>query len=501
MFARTIAGLLLCCVATSTWAAPFAAVTIEDESIFTPEDLLPLYQLKLGTPLNEALQRSLTTAITGHYQREGYLAPAPRIARVIDAAGIVVLEIQEPHVARVQVSGREYIEDERFWLLVQQLKQTKPLSRGLFEEWLSEVNKLGLAVQGNLIQATADSNLYLASVRVTEKRWHGLLHLDNRAPEQLGRELLQASFGYRAADERVGYFRLDAATAEDPDRLFYLGLSGTHRLLQRGDTVRWKYSASDSTLPIRSIDRDVEYDRARAELEYKAPLTRRARHRSDLIIGARAYHLDQHLDDGRQLRRDRIRAAHLGYSLAAARGKQHLHRLELSLEKSLATDLWQSSGVSVSDEDFLVAALDYHYRYAFASHWQTRLNLQLQYSDDHLPSSERFSIGGGRLGGALDPATLSGDKGLGLRWHTERKFQSAMLETPVRGFVYYDHGYVWSNDPTRPADDAGSLGIGVKLAWRGLSIALEAAHPVVKPESPSLLEEDSRLFFSLSQQF
>jgi hypothetical protein len=53
----------------------------------------------------------------------------------------------------------------------------------------------------------------------------------------------------------------------------------------------------------------------------------------------------------------------------------------------------------------------------------------------------------------------------------------------------------------RPADDAGSAGVGFKASLGGLAFSLEAAVPVRQPEAPTLLEDEPRLFFSISQRF
>src|SRR5690606_3345664 len=105
--------------------------------------------------------------------------------------------------------------------------------------------------------------------------------------------------------------------------------------------------------------------------------------------------------------------------------------------------------------------------------------------------------GGRSLGGAFDPATLSGDRGLGVRVGLDRSFTVRGRE--ITGYVYYDHGWVRSVERTRPADDAGSMGFGARGALGRLSWSLELGVPAEKPETPTLLEDDPRLFFSLTQ--
>lgn len=479
------------------WCAPFSGVMFEDAPAFAPDALMPVYRRSLGEPLTERLSERLSLDLIAHYQGHGYLPPAPRLVRVHEQAGILVMEMREPHVARVRLDGREHVDDPAFWSLVQELRGTRPMSRAAFDAWLRRANRFGFAVQGSLMRAARDSPEYVASLRIADRRWQGMMHLDNRGPGQLGHEVAQLSFVHRWPREALGHLRLDAAAAVDHERLRYLGISGGHRLRERGDGLQWSYARSESTLPIPDTARAVDYRRERAEVELRVPLVRRVRQRAEVSLGLRSYDFDQFLDDGRRLRRDRIRAAELGYALTLA-GDARRHVVELDLSQGL-TGLGASLSPPGAEADFTVLTGRYRYSRRLAASWKVWSDLQVHASADVLPASERFFVGGRSLGGAFDPATLSGDQGLGARIGIDRALHLA--GQPVTAFAYYDHGYVWSNDDERPGDDAGSVGLGVRGTYRKLSWSLEVGVPARQPETPSLLEDDPRAFFSLTQRF
>ncbi|MGE0622025.1 MAG: ShlB/FhaC/HecB family hemolysin secretion/activation protein [Pseudomonadales bacterium] len=489
----------------SALAVPlFSGVLFEDGPALSPVDLLPAYRQQLGSPLDEGLQTRLPDAFIRHYRSAGLLPPAPRVVAIREDAGIVVMAVQEARVSQVRVNGSEPERDSEFWLLVRELKEIRPLSRAAFDAWLDRVNRAGFAVQGSLTRAAPHSHHYLATLTVAERRWHVLLHLDNRAPEELGREVAQASVGYRFTDARLGYLRLDTAAAIDTDRLRYFGAYGEHRLRRRGESIRWRYSSSESSLPVENRDIDVDYERSQLDADIVIPLARRLRLFSDLGVGLHTYDLDQAIDSGVTLRRDRIRALQLAWNLAVARGNRHLHKLTVEARQGLdafGALLWPEGSGVAAELDFLLADLSYRYQLRLATEWRLLFDLQAQVSADRLPSSERFFVGGNRFGGAFDPATLSGDLGLGGRITAERALPVPWLHSPLLGFAYYDHAYVWSNDGVRTADDAGSAGIGIRGAMGGLSFSLEGAVPVQQPETPTLLEDEPRLYFSISQRF
>ncbi|MEQ8860477.1 MAG: ShlB/FhaC/HecB family hemolysin secretion/activation protein [Pseudomonadales bacterium] len=481
-------------------AAPFAALMFDDGSEFTPEDLLPVYRHDLGGPLNAALAGRVARELAAHYQTQGYLPPAPKLLRLHEAAGVLVMEMREARVSRVQLDGRENVDDARFWTLVSELRSMQPLSQSGFDAWLERARSLGLAIRGSLIRESAQPHEYVASLQVDPRRWGGFVHVDNRGPEQLGHEIAQVSLNYRFDREALGQYRLDVAAAVDHERLRYVGVSGRHRTSARGDRLLWRYAQSESTLPVINTTRTVDYERKRAEIGYAVPLARRTRQHADLHFGLRSYDLDQYLDDGRPLRRDRIRALQVGYDLIVATeiGSRHSFNALLSRGiEGLGASLWPDG----AEADFAVWTLDYGYRRRLDDAWQLWGGLSTQISGSRLPTSERFFIGGREFGGAFDPATLSGDEGAGARVGLERLLELSFFDQPLTAFAYYDHGWVWSNDAAGSRDDAGSAGLGVRGRLAELSWTLELGLPVLSPETATLLNDETRLFFSLTQRF
>lgn len=479
--------------------APFAAVVFDDDPGLDAETLLSAYQDTLGQVPTAGLIERVQAELVRRYRAEGYLDPAPRLVSRHDAAGILVMEMREPRVDGIHINGREHLDTPEFVALIRELRAITPLRRADFADWLARANARGYAVRGNLVRSSSEPHLYVAILHAEGRRWHGIAHVDNRGPEQFGHEIAQVSLGYRWPRPGLGQIRLDVAAAAEVDRLRYAGVAGAHQLRDRGDGVRWKYARSKSQLPTVDGTRHVDYDRERAELAYALPLTRQTRKSADLTVGLRSYDLDQQLDDGRDLRQDRIRAIWLGYRLVAATENGQRHEVGVAVDQgidALGASLWPDG----ADQEFTVIDADYTYRTRLGEAWMATASLSTQFSDDRLPNTERFFVGGRELGGAFDPATLSGDRGLGARARLQRALTLAALSEPLTAYAYYDHGWVWSNDD-RPADDAGSAGIGVSGLMRGLSWELELGIPVQNPETPTLLDDDPRVFFSLTQRF
>ena len=490
--------LVLALFTSAARGAPLAAVMFEDAPALGSAALLPAYHDALGTPLTHELTGRLPHAVAAIYRERGYLPPAPRVVRTRGHAGIVVMEVREPHVVLVRLDGREQTDFPGLQSFIVELRAMRPLGRSGFDAWLGRVNGAGFPVQGSLIRVRADSPGYVASLRIDDRRWQGLMHVDNRGPAQLGREIAQLSLGYRWPNERLGHLRFDAAAAADHERLRYLGISGGHRVNDRGDRLQWSYSRSRSELPVGDTVRRVDYRRERVEVELSVPLVHRLRQRAGVTASLRSYELDQFLDDGRRLRRDRIRVAGIGYDLAMAGDGGGRHTVDVAVLQGLPF-LGSSVSPPRAEEDFTAIAGRYGYGRGFAGQWHLRGDLHVQAADDRLPASERFFVGGRALGGAFDPAVLSGDEGLGARLGVDRRIRLAGI--PMTAFSYYDHAYVRSRGDSRPSDDVGSAGLGLQGSYGKLTWSVELAVPVKSPRTADVLEDGTRAFFSLTQRF
>ena len=232
-----------------------AGVMLDGVSAYTPEDLLPLYRDALGAPYDATLEGRVAEALRAKYESDGYLAPGVRALDATAHPGVLVFSVREPAVRRVAVDGRDYAVDPRFWQAVADLQKTQPLGKRAFDDWLARVNRLdGIDVRGALEPTGAGD--YVANVRVAPSRLTGLVHVDNRAPESVGYEVMQAQVAYRYSDARAGQLYAGAALAADVDRLKSGIVGGSHGIGD-GSALEWSYNRSSETLRIEGRRGDL----------------------------------------------------------------------------------------------------------------------------------------------------------------------------------------------------------------------------------------------------
>jgi hemolysin activation/secretion protein len=95
-----------------------------------------------------------------------------------------------------------------------------------------------------------------------------------------------------------------------------------------------------------------------------------------------------------------------------------------------------------------------------------------------LPNTERYRIGGDRLGRGFEIAELAGDQGVGAKAELRREMSgtaSNVGKTSLYGF--YDFAAAWKQDqPGR--ESAATAGIGFAVEYWRLSGSLEVAQPL-----------------------
>ena len=447
-------GLLLLGAAVATAAQPqLAGVIFEGASHYSPEDLLPLYRTDLGTPIDDALQARIAAGLIARYDTDGFLRPTVEPVTHESNAGVLIFNVKEPAVRRVAVSGKEYVTNARFWQQLEELKAQAPLGRNSFHQWLARVNETdGMFVTGTVAPFGIASADYVAQLRVAPDALSGMLHVDNQAPDAVGNEVMQGMVSYRFANALAGQLSAVVAIAADVDKLKFASVAGTHGLDDAGRAFEW--SASESKSRLSSIPDDPnDYERSRFTAGLRSPLYRGMTSTVDAWTVLQVYDVDQFDSAGETVSQERLRSAALGVTTSLASSATRRHDVTLSVAQGLdafGARESEQAGTPQPDVDFLRFLLNYRLTQQFGQRWTTSLGLQGQWSADDLPESERFYIGGRQLGGAFDPASVTGDRGAGARAEVAHAESIPRLPLPMQSYLYADYGLVRSNERDAP---------------------------------------------------
>jgi len=116
-----------------------------------------------------------------------------------------------------------------------------------------------------------------------------------------------------------------------------------------------------------------------------------------------------------------------------------------------------------------------------------------------LPDSERFKIGGDRLGRGFEVAQIAGDRGVGGKLELRRDLLNTQtMIGRLSAYGFYDVASAWKQDqPGR--ESAATAGTGLAMQGAKLTGYLEVAAPISGPDIEG--QYHASIFGELSYRF
>ncbi len=485
-------------VASAALAA-LATVVIENSSVYQAPALFPAYAAELGRPLTRDGARAIVNAIADLYVRDGYVKPEVAVTDS-STAGLLRVRVHEAQLARVVVEGGGPFADE-LRQIGARLENRRPLRRDDIPATLREMRQFsGLAVTAST-RGSQERNTFDLMVQADFSPVDGVVRMNNRGTDQVGPAFLLGQFfinGLLGQGEKIG---LIFAAATDHDEYLGgglyvdapLGSSGT-----RGNALLFTSHSAPNEAPVNFDD---EYSRKRMTFRVSHPL----RQNGNLALTASgAFEMDNLSIDreGTMIREDRLRVAE-----AAVRASWRTGATQYSANLQLRHGLdGLGAGLHAPDlivdarrADFMVTLAQATALRRFADHWTLRFDAFAQTTGYVLPDSERFKIGGDRLGRGFEVAEIAGDRGLGGKLELRRDLRSteSMLGR-LSTYGFYDIGAAWKRD--RPGrESAATAGFGLAAQGASLTGYLELAAPLTGPDIEG--NRDTSVFAELSYRF
>jgi hemolysin activation/secretion protein len=325
--------------------------------------------------------------------------------------------------------------------------------------------------------------------------------MNNRGTDQVGPAFVLGQVfanGLFGQGEKLG---LIFAAATDHDEylgggLFFdtpFGTHGTHA----NALVFHSHSAPNEA----PVNLDDEYTRQKLTLRVTRPLRQEAGF--TLAAGAAFEADDLSIERlGERIREDRLRIAE-----ASMRATWPIGTTQFSANLQLRHGLDAfGAGLDAFDlvddprrSDFFVTLAQASVYRRFAESWSVRLDAFAQTSGYVLPDSERFKIGGDRLGRGFEVAEIAGDRGLGGKLELRRDIRNTdTFVGRLSTYGFYDIGAAWKQD--RPGrDSAATAGLGFAMQGAELTGYLEVAAPFTGPDIEG--KRDASVFAELSYRF
>jgi hemolysin activation/secretion protein len=478
------------------------AVVIDGSSAYQAPQLFDSYRDQVGKPISRESARAVADALLALYERDGFVSPEVSFDDSMTGRGVLRVQVHEARVERVLFEGDTGRYREALQRIGTRLEQARPLRRNDVPQALRDMRRIaGMAVTINTRRAAETRNAFDLVVKADYSPVSGVVRMNNRGTDQVGPAFVLGQVianGLFGREESLG---LIFASATDPDEyrgggLYFdtaLGDGGT-----RGNLLLFRSHSAPNEAPVNYTD---EYSRQRATLRVSHPL--RQESGSSLTLSG-AFEADDLIIDaqGFEFREDRLRIVEAALR-SSWRGGGMQYTLNASLRQGLDAFGAGLQALDLPDDprraDFLLMQLSGSVYRRFHTDWSVRFDGFAQQTAYVLPDSERFKIGGDRLGRGFEVAEIAGDQGLGGKLELRRDLLNTEgMFGRLSTYAFYDIGAAWKQD--RPGrESAATAGVGFALAGSALTGYAEVAAPLTGPDIEG--NRNASVFAELSYRF
>lgn len=481
-------------------------VTVTGSTVFSGEELAPLYEAYLATEVGRSDFMDIADAATKFYQDRGYTLSRAYVPTQSIIAGVIELRIVEGYVEEIQARGDTGGVDLAPY--TQRILAERPLTQSTFERNLLLMHDLGgLKVTDIALAEKVDgSGAYTLGLTITYDAWEGSIYSDNRGTDAVGPVQLGLS---ASANSALGLGEVVTASAyttpTDLEELQYGQLRLHQPIGSDGFAVSLSgaYSKTNPSGPLSSSERQGVSIFGAIEAQY--PLIRM---RNETLWLRGSFDIRNVTDETEFgiIFDDRLRVARLKVEYVRTDEWNGSNFVSVGVAQGL--DIFGASGAghrfasrADGEVQFTKLVADY---YRWQRIWGNELALAFrvaaQKSSAPLLSAEEMGLGGARFGRAYEYSELTGDDAvagsLELQYTPE-------LRTPVADNItfygFYDIGAVWNRNaaPGFERLSLASAGGGIRFRlFEELSATAELAKPLTRDSSRGT-DRDPQFFFSL----
>ena len=477
-------------------------VIVAGSSAYSVPQLFASYRAQLGLPISRDNARAITDALAARYAGDGYLKPEFALDDSLTGRGVLRVQVFEPQITRVVFEGDNGNFRDALERIGDTLENTKPLRQDDVPQALRRMREIaGLAVSANTRRDASTRNAYELVVKSDFSAIDGVVRMNNRGTDQVGPAFLLGQVfanGMLGFEEKIG---LIFAAATDHDEYLGGGLFFDAPLGSRGTRGNALLFSSHSAPNEAPVNRDDEYTRERATFKLTQPLRQDSAFSVNASLGLEADDLTIERN-GSAIREDRLRIVETALRSGFRAGATQFSA-SLQLRKGLTAFGGGLQAPDLLDDprraDFLMTQFSASAYRRFADTWSLRFDLFAQHTGYVLPDSERFKIGGDRLGRGFEVAEIAGDRGLGGKLELRRDLlNTESFIGRLSAYGFYDLGAAWKQDqPGR--ESAATAGTGLALQGSKLTGYLEVAKPITGPDIEG--QRHASIFAELSYRF
>ncbi|MHB1014655.1 MAG: ShlB/FhaC/HecB family hemolysin secretion/activation protein [Desulfurivibrionaceae bacterium] len=489
-----------------------SAIEVEGATVYSREQLLPLWQEFLGKEISLLQVYRIADAITAKYRNAGYILTQAIVPPQKIEGGIVHIKVIEGYINDVTIQGDVQARPGLFKEWAEKIKASRPLDNAVLERYTLLANDLAGVKVSSVLKPSATvpgaSDLVLAVT--TEKVIDANGTVDNRGTKTSGP--VQYSAGLTANSPLKLFERtsVNYSTTNDFRALRYFSINHDEILTSEG--TKLSLTASQSrTRPADYLEvYDIEGDSFSSGFTVGYPLLR-SRSQNLTLSGGFTLRNSQTDTLGQLQSHDRIRelVATMNYDLADTYGGVNMTTLGFYQGMNIlnATETGSPNLTRVDGHSDFSKLTAYLSRKQELGHdFSLEVAATGQYSFMSLLSSEEFGYGGSQFGRAYDSSEITGDSGVAARAEFQYTRNPGALQVRfVQPYVFYDYGAIWNRSATLPEhQDGASAGLGLRLAVTDyLNGSVEITKPLTRDVAAELPDDgkEPRIFFTATARY
>ena len=487
-------------------------ITIVGATVFTPDELRPLYADLLGKEVGLSDILNVADAIEAKYRERGYIISRAYVPPQRVGNGVFTINVVEGYVSGIALEGGDPGVRSLIQAYINPVLQSKPLVLDPMERGLLLANDLPGVTAAGLLRPSPDtpgaSDLV---VNVTQSPWTGGLNTDNRGSKFTDRWTIGGDVEWNSPLGDGDQVSANIQSAPDPN----VRIQGTARYqhpIGTSGLTGSAYVTVSNGAPVGSLGvLQLTTNSIAAGPRLSYPLIR-TRAQSLTVEGGFTWQdaqVKSNLTPPTQISHD------------------HWHPVDVALtytqtgflngNTSATLDLAQGiPGLGATEDDSPSlsrpgAHTDFTKLTSTVKRVQViwgpvnfALTAQGQYSFEPLVVGEQISFGGYQIGRGYDPSALTGDSGLGgsaeLRYDT--RIDRYFVQT-VEPYVFYDTAKIWNQLGGNGSGLAlHSTGGGVRVGLdHDISTGVEFAHTLTAVPGSDSGSKKYKVLFNAAVRF
>jgi len=513
-------------VAPGAGSVAVRGVAFEGATAFPPDRLAAAAGPLTGPAVPVASLEAARAAIVSLYREEGY--PFVTADAVVGADGVLRFRVTEGYVSEVRLEGDIGPAGTQVLRFLNRLVGVRPIAIAALERQLLLAQDIpGITIRTVLRPAGTEPGALSLVAQVSRRPLSGFVTADNRGSRFTGPAQFLGAAQLNAFTEFGERTELALFYADGDTQLF--GQVASEAFVG-GSGLRVRLYAGRGRATPSGVLQSLGYrgDTTVAGVSATYPLIR-GRSQTLNLVGAfdvLESEIEVNGPDGRAERfsRDSLRVARLGADLAvfdllAGDARPASNFLAVRLSQGI-DGLGASSGAGpdasragatsgftkIGAEATRTQAL---FTIGSAATVSLQGTLAGQWTNDVLPPSEKFYLGGNRLGRGFYTGEVTGDRvfAASAEVQVSTTFETVLLGTPIRfdptAYAFYDYGRSFENLNSDPDRRLESVGIGIRTAINErFEAQLEGVHRLARRPSGGLsAQKEDALFWRVLARF